>query len=384
MMLQIGLLLSILVVMATAKVTFITKEYPNPNLSESFRHMTKDESTGFIYVAGVNKILKLTENLTVNQSVKTGPEYDDPNCLPYEIDLCDKKKLMNSYSKALLIDETDKRLIACSSLFQGSCKKYWLSDITKFDGDSSRFEYVVANSRTASTVAFIAPGPSLDGELTTASPNVMYVGTTYTNIGLKIIRDDIPAFCSRNLNTLRVTYKGLSDGTTKFLETTHRTSFYVNYIYGFSSGKFSYMATVQRESTQSDKYITKLIRVCQGDEKFYSYTEVELVCEYNGAKYNILQAAHKAKPGKYLAEALLISTTDDVLFATFSIGKVNSKEPLNDTAVCFYPLKAIKEVFTDNIVKCFKGSGNTGPDHIVKTNPCQTAKVSYYCIIFLK
>jgi hypothetical protein len=65
MMLQIGLLLSILVVMATAKVTFITKEFLNPQLNESFRHMTKDESTGFIYVAGVNKILKLTENLTV-------------------------------------------------------------------------------------------------------------------------------------------------------------------------------------------------------------------------------------------------------------------------------------------------------------------------------
>ena len=371
MMLQIGLLLSILVVMATAKVTFIAKEFLNPQLNESFRHMTKDESTGFIYVAGVNKILKLTENLTVKQSVRTGPEDDDPDCLPYEIQLCEKKKL-HSYSKALLIDQKDKRLIACSSLFQGSCKKYWLSDITKFDNDSSRFEYVVANSRTASTVAFIAPGPSLNGEL--ASPNVMYVGTTYSNTGLKIIRDDIPAFCSRNLNTLKVTYKGLSDGTTKFLETTHRTSFYVNYIYGFSSDKFSYMATVQRESTQSEKYITKLIRVCQEDEKFYSYTEVELVCEYNGAKYNILQAAHKAKPGKYLAEALQISTTDDVLFATFSIGKVNSKEPLNDTAVCFYSLKAIKNSFTNNIVKCFQGSGNVGPDHLVSTEPCQTAK----------
>lgn len=375
MMLQIGLLLSILVVMATAKVTIITKEFLNPQLNESFRHMTKDESTGFIYVAGVNKILKLAENLTVNQSVRTGPKDDDPDCLPYDDTQSCKRRKLHSYSKALLIDQKDKRLIACSSLFQGSCKKYWLSNITKFDKDSSRIEYVVANSRTASTVAFIAPGPSLNGEL--ASPNVMYVGTTYSNTGLKIIRDDIPAFCSRNLNTLKVTYKGLSDGTTKFLETTHRTSFYVNYIYGFSSDKFSYMVTVQRESTQSEKYITKLIRVCQEDERFYSYTEVELVCEYNGAKYNILQAAHKAKPGKYLAEALLISTTDDVLFATFSIGKVNSKEPLKDTAVCFYPLKAIKESFTNNIVKCFEGSGNVGPDHLVSTEPCQTAMVSY-------
>jgi plexin A len=125
MMLQIGLLLSILVVMATAKVTFITKEFLNPQLNESFRHMTKDESTGFIYVAGVNKILKLTEKLTVNQSVRTGPEDDDPDCLPYDIQMCVKKKKLHSYSKALLIDQKDKRLIACSSLFQGSCKKYW-------------------------------------------------------------------------------------------------------------------------------------------------------------------------------------------------------------------------------------------------------------------
>lgn len=370
---KIGLVLSIFVVVATADVNFITQTFPNPNVSESFRHMTKDVSTGFIYVAGVNRIFKLSQNLTVNQTVKTGPKEDDPNCLPHEIDLCKTKTPRPSISKALLIDEKDQKLIACTTLFQGSCKKYWLSNITKYDDDSSQNEYAVANTENASTVAFIAPGPSLNGELDTASPYVIYVGATYTSQGLKIVRDDIPAFCSRNLNTFKVTYKGVSDSTSKYLDAYNRAKYYINYIYGFSSDNFSYMATVQRESTQSEKYITKLIRVCQGDQKFYSYTEVELVCEYNGAKYNLLQAARKAKPGKYLAEALGISTTEDVLFATFSIGKPNLPEPLNDTAVCFYPLKTIKDIFIKNIRKCFNGTGNIGPDHIVQTKTCQPA-----------
>lgn len=342
--------------------------YPNPKPTEGFRHMVKDETTGYIFVAGVNRIIKISENFTVDQSIATGPKDDDPECLPNQLDSCATKTPKPSYSKALVIDYVGNRLIHCSSLFQGFCTKYFLTDITQFDDDKSKFEYIVSNNETATTVAFIAPGPALPGEV--PPPSVMYVGTTYTTTGLKLIRDDIPAFSSRNLKTLEIFKKSFFHSTSKILDAYHRLTFFVNYIYGFSSGKFSYMATVQKASTQSEKYITKLIRVCQGDDKFYSYTEVELVCEYNGAKYNLLQAARVAKPGRLLAEALLITTKDDVLFATFSIGKAGSREALNDTAVCFYPLKKISEMFTKNIRNCFEGIGNTGPDHIVSREPC--------------
>ncbi|XP_052060190.1 plexin-A4-like isoform X2 [Mytilus californianus] len=361
-----------LVVFVAAELTFIKNTYPNPNSKEAFRHMIKDKATGYIYVAGVNKIIQLNENFTVLQSIGTGPRLDDPECLPHELNLCKAKKMTDNYSKALMIDDRGKRLIACSSLFQGSCKKYHLSDITKFDNDSSRNKYIVANNATATTVAFIAPGPTEDGQI--VQPNVMYVGTTYTTSGSKLVRDDIPAFCSRNVNTFDLAHKGPFVSTSKFIDGYHRSTFFVNYIYGFSSDSFSYMATVQRASTAAEKYITKLIRVCQNDKSFYSYTEVELVCEHNGAKYNLLQAARKAKPGKLLAEALGINMSKDVLFATFSIGKAGSTDALNDTAVCIYQLETIKTIFTKNVRNCFDGVGNTGPDHIVGREPCQKAK----------
>lgn len=361
---------------------FIKLTYPNPKPEDGFRHMVKDETTGYIFVAGVNKIIKLSENFTVDQAIATGPKDDSQDCLPIELSFCDSKKPMKSYSKALMIDYVGKRLIACSSLFQGSCTKYLLSDITKFDDDDSKYQYVVANNATATTVAFIAPGPSFENEI--PPPNVMYVGTTYTTTGIRLVREDIPAFSSRKLNTFMISKKDIFHSTSKVIDAMQRWSFYVNYIYGFSSGKFSYMATVQRASTQSEKYITKLIRVCQDDKKFYSYTEVELVCEFNGAKYNLLQAARVAKPGKLLAEALFITTKNDVLFATFSIGKAGSTEALNDTAVCFYPLKKISEMFTKNIKNCFEGIGNTGPDHIVTREPCtKGAEVSIIPVLWM-
>ncbi|CAG2185413.1 PLXNA [Mytilus edulis] len=341
-----------LVVFAAAELTFIKDTYQNPNSKEPFRHMIKDKATGLIYVAGVNRIIQLNENFTVLQSISTGPRLDDINCFPHELNLCKTKKMTDSYSKALMIDDRGKRLIACSSLFQGSCKKYHLSDITKFDNDSSKNKYVVANNATASTVAFIAPGPAEDGKL--AQPNVMYVGTTYTTSGYKFIRDDIPAFCTRNINTLDIAYKGDFVKSSKFVEGTHRHTFLVNYIYGFSSDSFSYMATVQRKSTSSEKYISKLIRVCQNDERLYSYTEVELVCKHNGAKYNLLQAARIAKPGK--------------------LQSTHSTEALDDTAVCIYQLETIKSKFIENVKNCFNGTARIGPDHIVDRTQCQKAE----------
>ncbi|XP_052063154.1 plexin-A3-like [Mytilus californianus] len=150
----------------------------------------------------------------------------------------------------------------------------------------------------------------------------------------------------------------------------------VNYVYGFSSDSFSYIATVQRANTSSDLYITKLIRVCQNDKTFKSYTEVELICKYNSAKYNLLQAARIAKPGKSLAKALGISVSKDVLFATFSQGKYGTTDAVNATAVCIYSLYTIKKIFTHNIQSCFDGLGNTGPDHLTDRTSCKRTAFS--------
>ena len=60
-------------------------------------------------------------------------------------------------NKALVIDYSDSRLISCGSLFQGVCTVRSLRNISNVEQQIK--EPVVANNATASTVAFIVPGP---------------------------------------------------------------------------------------------------------------------------------------------------------------------------------------------------------------------------------
>ena len=103
-----------------------------------------------------------------------------------------EKKLTSNVNKALVIDYSDSRLISCGSIYQGVCTVRSLRNISHVEQQIK--EPVVANNATASTVAFIAPGP----------PNppitqVMYVGVTYTGNGP--YRSEVPAVCSRSLDS---------------------------------------------------------------------------------------------------------------------------------------------------------------------------------------
>lgn len=346
--------------------SYVINTFRNPNVTEGFSHLVKNTETGSIYIAGLNKIYEVTSDLVKEQEVATGPVKDNPMCLPNQMHTCQDVKSMPIYNKALVIDYRNKRLIACSSLFHGICEKRHLADITQKDP----IEYipVVANNETATTVAFIAPGPGPVDQL--PKPNVLYVGAQRTNTGLIAARDLAPAFSSRDLNTFSIFKKGITTSTSKETEAQQKQSFPIYYKFGFSSEGFSYVATVQKASATSEKYISKLIRVCQGDEDYYSYTEIELKCTYNGNEYPLVQAINFGKPAIGLAQSLGIPTTEDFLFGVFSLGRPNSVEALNNSALCLFPMRDVRQIFTRNIRRCFEGVGNTGPDHIVNPVPC--------------
>ena len=83
-------------------------------------------------------------------------------------------------------------MIDCGSLFQGICTVRSLRNISIVEALVK--EPVSANNATASTVAFIAPGP----------PNppitqVLYVGVTWTGNGP--FRSEVPAVSSRSLDS---------------------------------------------------------------------------------------------------------------------------------------------------------------------------------------
>ena len=255
---------------------------------------------------------------------------------------------------------------SCCSLFHGFCEKRHLDDISK--NDTPSYVPVVANNKNATTVAYIAPGPAPEpGQV---QNNVLYVSVSWTRTGQIIWRERVPAFASRNLDDFNLAYSDNFRQTHVQIEVQQRESFPVMYVYGFGSDNFSYMITIQKKSAQSEEYISKIFRVCQNDQNFYSYVEVELKCSYKGKDYNLVQAAYLGKPGKILAQSLNIPTTEDVLYTVFSKGHDSTPTPTAESAMCVYPMRLVRKIFTQNIQKCFKGIGNTGPDHISKPLKC--------------
>ena len=105
-------------------------------------------------------------------------------------------------------------------------------------------EPVVANNATASTVAFIAPGP----------PNppitqVLYVGVTWTGNGP--YRSEVPAVSSRSLDSgslFQIAETAVTTGTRMFVNSLARERYPINYVYGFSSEGFSYLLTSGRQN----------------------------------------------------------------------------------------------------------------------------------------
>jgi len=122
-------------------------------------HLVVHKETGILYVGAVNRIYQLGSNLRLLSWNKTGPAEDSTECSGFQ-DCPEKAQitLTNNVNKALVVDYSRAKLIACGSLYQGACWILGLDNVSKSETGIVS-EQIVANNETASTVAFIAPGP---------------------------------------------------------------------------------------------------------------------------------------------------------------------------------------------------------------------------------
>jgi len=367
------------IAMAMASVNYIKSVYVlNSRDSTTFEKMVLDNEKKRLFVAAENLLIEMDEEKFQDiTSVSTGPRMDALLCPTHILNHpCDYPLVKtNSYCKALLIDRHNGVLIMCTSLYQGICIKYNLTDLTELDESLQSRQSIVANNATASTVAFIAPSPLLDDK--NHQMDALYVGVQYTGQGWQ--RNRIPAFASLRLNNFKLVHDSMTLYKTEInAESNVKARFPIYYKYGFSSEGFNYMLTVQKESPDASRelYISKIFRVCQMDQWFVSYVELHLQCWHQGTLYNLTQSAHLGKAGVNLAKALGISALEDVLYVTFSKGPPRSAEPNRGSAVCIYPMRYIRSKFTENVKKCFEGIGNTGPPHFFKPNKCSNLSVS--------
>ena len=363
-----------------AKVSYLEDKFEiDQSLGGEFNHMVIHKQTGKLYVGAVNRLYIFDKDLTDLQTVQIGPKKDNYKCPPSaSINDCDLQLVDTKvYTKALLIDYESEYLIACTNLYHGVCGKYNLTTLQK---EVDNPLPIVANNETATTVLFIAPGPT--ETKAKHKGNALYCGVSYTINGA--YRDRVPSVATRKLSDFALVYSDPFYKSQVKIEATHQESFHVYFIYGFGSKNFSYFVTVQKQSLSTENYVTKMLRVCQDDDKYYSYAEVYLQCWHKNVLYNLSQAAYVGKAGIKLARSLEIPTTEDVLYVVFSTGNTNPHTPGGHSAICVYPLRDIRTVFTKNIQQCFEGVGNTGPQHIVSPQSCSKTVVCNTFVNLLK
>uniref|UniRef100_H2RYH2 Plexin-A2 n=1 Tax=Takifugu rubripes TaxID=31033 RepID=H2RYH2_TAKRU len=333
-----------------------------------FNHLTVHQTTGALYIGAVNRVYKLSGNLTLLVSHDTGPEDDNKACYPpLIVQPCTEPLVStNNVNKLLLIDYSQNRLLACGSLYQGVCKLLRLDDLFILVEPSHKKEHYLSSvNQTGTMYGVIVPSQGQDGTL--------FIGTAVDGK-----QDYFPTISSRKLprdpeSSAMLDYELHTDFVSSLIKIPSDTlalvsHFDIYYIYGFASGSFVYFLTVQPETPENSMassgstsdlfYTSRIVRLCKDDRKFHSYVSLPVGCVKNGVEYRLLQAAYLGKPGRVLANSLNISTQDDVLFTVFSKGQKQFHRPPDDSALCVFTIRHINARIKERLQSCYQGEGN--------------------------
>ncbi|XP_027726981.1 plexin-A2 [Vombatus ursinus] len=340
--------------------------FHSENRDWTFNHLTVHRGTGAVYVGAINRVYKLSGNLTIQVAHKTGPEEDNKSCYPpLIVQPCSEVlTLTNNVNKLLIIDYSENRLLACGSLYQGVCKLLRLDDLFILVEPSHKKEHYLSSvNETGTMYGVIVRSEGEDGTL--------FIGTAVDGK-----QDYFPTLSSRKLprdpeSSAMLDYELHSDFVSSLIKIPSDTlalvsHFDIFYIYGFASGGFVYFLTVQPETPEGVAinsagdlfYTSRIVRLCKNDPKFHSYVSLPFGCTRAGVEYRLLQAAYLSKPGDSLARALNISSQDDVLFAIFSKGQKQYHHPPDDSALCAFPIRAINTQIKERLQSCYQGEGN--------------------------
>ncbi|XP_026092716.1 plexin-A2 [Carassius auratus] len=352
----------------------------------AFNHMTVHKTTGALYIGAVNRVYKLSGNLTLLVSHGTGPEDDNKACYPpLIVQPCNEPLVStNNINKLLLIDYSQNRLLACGSLFQGVCKLLRLDDLFILVEPSHKKEHYLSSvNQTGTMYGVIVSSQGKDGTL--------FIGTAVDGK-----QDYFPTISSRKLprdpeSSAMLDYELHTDFVSSLIKIPSDTlalvsHFDIYYIYGFASGNFVYFLTVQPETPENSLsssgpsndlfYTSRIVRLCKDDHKFHSYVSLPIGCVRNRIEYRLLQAAYLGKPGRVLAASLNISAQDDVLFAVFSKGQKQYHHPPDDSALCVFSIRDINARIKERMQSCYQGEGNLELNWLLgKDVPCTKAPV---------
>ncbi|XP_022099343.1 hepatocyte growth factor receptor-like isoform X2 [Acanthaster planci] len=346
------------------------------------------EDTGEIYLGGTNKLYNLFSNLTKKLKLDTRVEGITHFCPA--VTNCPQLQGDN-INRLLQIDYGNNLTVSCGSAFAGTCALLDLNNFTKVvDWPTSAFETDGALTEDSLTlgetvVSFYAPFQiGNDGPETQA----LYVGATYNSDALYSNIGQHAASAKKLVETnsgewhFSFAYRDVDYHRNSSIDIRprYRNNYKIKYISGFNSGGFNYFTTVQRTEIDSNRYHSRIVRICTKDKSFYSYTEMELICNSQaGNVYNILRAAYVGKAGSNLGFPI----GEDILFAIFSpsismesesgSGMLESDQPGTDSALCVYSMSKINKRIKKGLQECFNGDGTQGLRFLSDDRLCNEA-----------
>lgn len=292
------------VVIQAAKVEFHGSNFTNMEVYD-----------GKIYIGAANKILVL--NATNLKSIKT-------------VITC--TGTCDNINKVLVINEKMDQLITCGTGHGGICEIRNLSnsdDVLHKSRNDSYFPtfYLVVSTNEKRPACFIK----------TADSNVLYTGVTF-GAGIREGTHGSYDFYLSKTSITENRFRQTGEHLNLNLYQTDVEDYLVYFKAVFQHQGFIYFLTNQKFKVGSSRYTSKIIRICENDTHFYSYTDILLKCIKPGTDYNLVQDVSFIEPGEDLGT--FVNTSTKIMAATFAVGS-NPERPDGHSAVCIYSIEEI-------------------------------------------
>ena len=252
----------------------------------------------------------------------------------------------SNMNKVLLVNKGQGQLIACGTGFAGTCEIRNLSSLENLVSRSSAdgIDLLVSTDENRPATFVLAPntgglytgvtyGPGID-QVSVSGPDA-HITYNYYLANYSLFNNKFENKIDLKLSLSTIT----KDRTPE--------EYLVYFKGGFHHNKFVYFFTNQKLKVGNFSYTSKLIRLCQNDVKFQSYTDIILECKDGDKVYNLIQDISIFEPGEELRDQL--NSTGPVVAATLASGS-DPEHPQQPSAVCLYKLEDIDR----NIIEATK------------------------------
>ncbi|NXL13613.1 RON protein, partial [Setophaga kirtlandii] len=317
-----------------------------------------------VFVAVRNRILLVSPELRLLSVLVTGP-VGSGKCEICRLCPATTDGPEDMDNVLLLLDPLEPWLYSCGTAQHGLCYQHQLE---VRDGKVAITATHCLYSATGNSPAFcpdcvVSPLGTSATVVATSYASTFYLGST--------IDSSVAARYSPQSVSIR-RLKGTLDGFSNDFQwltvlPQYRDNYTIHYVHSFADGDHVYFLMVQPERLGSAAYHTRLARLSTHEGHLRRYRELVLDCRFESKRrrrrsseedaerdiaYNVLQAAHAARPGARLARDLGINDTDTVLFGAFAESRPESSVPQQNSAVCAFPLRLLNQAMEEGMEKC--------------------------------